>query len=343
MKCPKCGFISFDYNQVCPRCNKDISAEQQKLNLPAFRPEPPALLGALLGEAGESGMHMSASTEMAVMHEEHEISLGDSAAIESGEMMLHDSQELDLGLDMDAEEATEGISEPEISMEEPSLDLDLEVPADEQAMSGEEAAPELEGISLSDDGGMPELIGGEPGQDQEIALDLGDLSEDAAEKEEESLLASISEEGEKLGIEMEDFSLEEPRRESRAEPEQTGELVMDLDSMPLKMEEPLDLEEKGEITLNLDDLKVNETGELEIGDAVASLAQEEKPLEVEDLPLEPEVAPAATEEKAEEEDFALLLEDEEAVEEPTHDESQEVALDLDNLDLDLDMEDSDRK
>ena len=54
MKCPKCNYVSFDYNQVCPKCNKDISTEQQRMNLPDYRPSPLSLLGALTGEPGQS-------------------------------------------------------------------------------------------------------------------------------------------------------------------------------------------------------------------------------------------------------------------------------------------------
>lgn len=54
MKCPKCGYISFDYNRSCPKCNEDMSAERAKLNLSDYRSDPPFLLGALTGEVHES-------------------------------------------------------------------------------------------------------------------------------------------------------------------------------------------------------------------------------------------------------------------------------------------------
>ena len=54
MRCPKCGYISFDHNLVCPKCNKDISGEQKRLNLPSFMPSPPRILEPLLGETGDS-------------------------------------------------------------------------------------------------------------------------------------------------------------------------------------------------------------------------------------------------------------------------------------------------
>jgi hypothetical protein len=52
MKCPKCSYVSFDHHQICPKCNKDILAEQRRLNLPDYKPEPPFFLGALTGEGG---------------------------------------------------------------------------------------------------------------------------------------------------------------------------------------------------------------------------------------------------------------------------------------------------
>jgi hypothetical protein len=54
MRCIKCGFISFDFNQVCPKCNRELADEQKKMNLPSFRPDPPLLLRRLLGETFDS-------------------------------------------------------------------------------------------------------------------------------------------------------------------------------------------------------------------------------------------------------------------------------------------------
>jgi hypothetical protein len=53
MRCPKCRYISFDYNQVCPRCNNDVSVQKEMLNLPDYIPDPPFLLGALIEEAAD--------------------------------------------------------------------------------------------------------------------------------------------------------------------------------------------------------------------------------------------------------------------------------------------------
>jgi len=52
MKCPRCGFISFDYNQTCPKCGNDLSRERELMNFPSYAPKPLTLLGALTGNAG---------------------------------------------------------------------------------------------------------------------------------------------------------------------------------------------------------------------------------------------------------------------------------------------------
>jgi hypothetical protein len=40
MKCPKCGYTSFDHNDTCPKCKKNISDTRAKLNLPNFAAGP---------------------------------------------------------------------------------------------------------------------------------------------------------------------------------------------------------------------------------------------------------------------------------------------------------------
>lgn len=53
MRCPKCGYVSFDSNLECPKCQSDISTEQSKLHLPSFKPFPPFFFGDLVGNEEE--------------------------------------------------------------------------------------------------------------------------------------------------------------------------------------------------------------------------------------------------------------------------------------------------
>jgi hypothetical protein len=40
MRCPNCGYISFDYLDQCVKCRTDLTGERQRLNLPDIRPNP---------------------------------------------------------------------------------------------------------------------------------------------------------------------------------------------------------------------------------------------------------------------------------------------------------------
>lgn len=48
MKCPKCGFVSFDYLDGCKSCGRKLSGVRQELNLSDLKPEVPFLLGSLI-------------------------------------------------------------------------------------------------------------------------------------------------------------------------------------------------------------------------------------------------------------------------------------------------------
>ena len=47
MKCPKCSFISFDYNDACPKCRKDLTHERDLMGLPSYKPKSLSLLTPL--------------------------------------------------------------------------------------------------------------------------------------------------------------------------------------------------------------------------------------------------------------------------------------------------------
>lgn len=51
MKCPRCGYISFDHNKYCPKCKTSFREERAKMTLPDFKPDPPFLLASLVDEA----------------------------------------------------------------------------------------------------------------------------------------------------------------------------------------------------------------------------------------------------------------------------------------------------
>jgi hypothetical protein len=193
MKCPKCSYISYDYNLICPKCDKDISSEQEKLHLPAFRPDPPFLLGALTGEAEES--HIAGardSSEIAMSHGE-EVGFDDeSSHFDSGEVSMPESEEFELGSEEISLDDTDGLSldsgnRPARGKSEPNdilgMDLDTEDAIAELNLGG---PGEYE---LGSDTGELEIENSarEDAADDELSLDLGEGPENEGSLDLESL------------------------------------------------------------------------------------------------------------------------------------------------------------
>jgi hypothetical protein len=246
MRCPKCGYVSFDSNQVCPKCNKDISTEQAKLNLPAFKPEPPALLGALIGEADESNMGMGLDHAADGETSNEGMQIDDEALAAGGEESdFDDSDELEITLESDEagdEEMLEPLEEPliaadsETSLEDSLSDFEFE------SSAFEEAVPEKEGSV-----GLAESSEDEP--DGPGSAKMEELTLDAGEEGQTGSLETSPEEGEELAIELDELSFEEsPAADD------------DRDAGGVAAKGP----EKDETVLSLDELKINDTGELEI-------------------------------------------------------------------------------
>lgn len=289
MKCPKCGYISFDYNQVCPKCSKDISAEQARLNLPSFRPDTPFLLEALVGEGEESGIGLDTGTYVDIEEDTAEFGtegFGDTGALDSDEVEFDDSLETDEEADavvdedllstFDFEELEADTSDAEVTFDTSVTDFDLE--SDEEGIGvttgeiTEEPEDEAE-VSLS-----------EPGVQEDSSLDDFDLTEGT----------------EKAEVELEEGD-ETPEVAVLPEGLVDQDVTVDMEPLDSELQEAaratdLWTEDSEEVALDLDDLTVDETGELKVD-----------------------------------------------TEEATSEEEDDLSLDLDDLDLELDLDDSEEK
>lgn len=152
MKCTKCGYISFDYNQVCPRCNKKIGVDYEKFHLPSFRPDPPSLLGFLTGDTNESQVTLRVPSGVGM----EDVEFDDSVILDRNDLSL-DEEDLDISF------------EPEDSEESP-LEQD-ELFSDSDFSLEEKEDDEIAGLA-------------EQGEGEEESLDLGEL---AIEEQEEAL------------------------------------------------------------------------------------------------------------------------------------------------------------
>jgi hypothetical protein len=134
MKCPKCNYISFDYNQVCPKCNKDLSPTQKKMNLSAFKCNPPFFLGTLTGDA--SDVHYDLDVDK----------MADVPSAEDEDLEMHLDEETLLETAMDDEDISLDLSDLEPVLNESEGFESLEGDArgqtfDLEDLSLEEGAP----------------------------------------------------------------------------------------------------------------------------------------------------------------------------------------------------------
>jgi hypothetical protein len=278
MKCPKCGYVSFDYNLSCPKCGKDISSEQGKLNLPAFKPNAPSLLGALTGQPGGSSAELSVADSGPVGFTREAVeSFDDSSVIDVGRASFESPGELDLNLEADDGKLVKDTGEFELDTSEKSLpDLDLDGSGSEE-------------LSLESDS---------------LTLEQGTIDR------EEVFRAG---------------------QETGAMEKQKGNEI-DLGSLELTPDGGA--EETGEIELKLDDLKINDTGDLEVGEKGAA-GKAAIPLDMDEITLDE--IPLSEE---------LTLEDagKEGVKKGETGAASEAfrdgedTIDLDDLDLDIEVE-----
>jgi hypothetical protein len=268
MKCPKCGYVSFDYNLTCPKCEKDISSEQEKLHLPSFRPEPPSLLGALTGEANDSRSEMGGGSSEIDLARDAEISFDEeSSHFDSGEVAVPDSADFDLGSDEISFEDTSGLSADsgksssddifgsDIDTEEAIADLEL------GGLESKETGLDTGELELEDSesaGSLEEDLSLDLGEapNEEGSLDLNDLDPGGG-KEGEPLTDRIAtgelqldgESTEELDnlLDMDEISLEEvplaqkapaakKAKAKKASPARDSDLTLDLEDLDLELD-----------------------------------------------------------------------------------------------------------
>jgi hypothetical protein len=179
MKCPKCGYISFDYNQRCPKCNKDLVPEQKKRNLAAFKHNPPFLLATLTGDVDDIDIALDSgiATDAAIEEHDFEMHLDTEAPSTTGADVEDISLDLgDLSGDMiESDEKIVEFVEGETHGETPDLaDLSLTEDVPETPAVSKGAAPaESEMVTKEIDKKKPHVS--EDSEDIDLELDLEDL------------------------------------------------------------------------------------------------------------------------------------------------------------------------
>ena len=260
MKCPKCSYVSFDYNLSCPKCGKDISAEQSKINIPAFRPETPFLLGGLTGQANETNTALSASgsSPMGSARETGQDRF-DSSGSQRGEIAFEESG--DLGAYGEGGKSADETAGFELGREEKSVEL-KESPIEDLALESDSLV--MEQLDEDEVINAPGEAGGIEEKEEAEEIDLDALDLDSKEEESED-----GKEGVHLSLddlEVSESGELEMGKEASGDKEKPLEIdELTLDEIPLADELPLEesvekadapkakMSDEGDV-INLDDL-----------------------------------------------------------------------------------------
>ena len=199
MRCPKCGFISFDHLTSCAKCGRDVSELAVELQGTSIKSELPMFLsgalGAFSGEEEETFEEQALDTEMEEgidfdmeMEGEEEVALEEEGADVDFSFEDEGEEQADISLaEAEAEEAAS--MEAEVAED---VDFDLGVGAEEVEISEEEKtdalAAEAEEIEEAEEGAASifeelDLSGtDDEGEEGGLEFDLEDFIEDDDEE-----------------------------------------------------------------------------------------------------------------------------------------------------------------
>ena len=117
MRCPNCGYVSFDYLDQCVKCRTDLTGERQRLNLLDIQPNPISFLEIM------ERMPIIAQKEKP-LEGEATIKVRSSVPPKKPEIDLSQGLSLDISIPSDLKAAPRETKRP--SSKEGGLDLNLE-------------------------------------------------------------------------------------------------------------------------------------------------------------------------------------------------------------------------
>lgn len=135
MRCPKCGYISFDQEDACSKCNSDLGEINSILSGTAVRVQQPSFLGSVLRQG---------SRDEIVTEEELEIDLADVTTEPEVEVELAEEEAIpmvDLSPFGQQQQDAEG---------EEEVGIDFSLPEDETDISSKKVLEEDEAEPVSD-------------------------------------------------------------------------------------------------------------------------------------------------------------------------------------------------
>ena len=170
MRCPKCGFISFDHLASCAKCGRDISEVASELQGTSIKVEAPMFLSGALAALSESEESFEDQAMEADGDEGIDFDMEMEADEEEAGEMTAAEEDVDFSFEKEAEEF-EVAEEADIGLAEPEEAADFEI----EAKAEEE--PELE--KAEDSFEELDFLGGVDDEEEGgLEFDLEDFMED---------------------------------------------------------------------------------------------------------------------------------------------------------------------
>ena len=170
MRCPKCGFISFDHLTSCAKCGKDIAEVASELQGTSIKLETPMFLSAALAGYGdregsfeeismetevEEGVDISMETEF---EEGVEISMEDEPVEQEAPEMAGTDADIDFSIEEDEAKTDSSFfgEKVEEAGAPVSFDVDAEVEEEARPKAAEKTLEDLDfmGVPDDDEGGL---------------------------------------------------------------------------------------------------------------------------------------------------------------------------------------------
>ena len=174
MRCPKCGFISFDHLTSCSKCGKDIAEVAAELQGTSIKVEAPMFLAGALSALADSAESFEEQEMETAVEEEGGIDFHMDMEEEAPAAMAEAEEDVDFSFEEEAEEfeaaageegaditLAEAEAEEAAEVEEEAADFEAEAEAEEEAPAEEaeedsfvEELDFLGGVEDEEEGGL---------------------------------------------------------------------------------------------------------------------------------------------------------------------------------------------
>ena len=172
MRCPKCGYITFDHLETCTKCRKNIAAASKQLAGTVYKAETPAFLQF---EVHESETDNDVSSDLLPDDEGKGLDMSVNVDGDTDDKLLLEED----GLENDETQVEEDLDLDFMDESVDALDLDSS-PDDEFDI----AFADNESIGLDLDAGDKDATEGEGGPQLDFSeLDISDLAPPSADEE----------------------------------------------------------------------------------------------------------------------------------------------------------------